>query len=70
MKCVSNGVIDNTPPDLCQGVIFIEPHDLINMTHPEFAFNQDVFNQVVGGIILAFVLGHFSGRVVRWLGKL
>ncbi|HHF3289303.1 TPA: hypothetical protein ACPJ2S_003523 [Vibrio alginolyticus] len=40
------------------------------MTHPEFVFNQDVFNVTVGGIILAFVIGHCSGRVVRWLGKL
>lgn len=70
MKCVSNEVIDNTAPELCQGVIFIEPHDLINMTRPEYEFNQDVFNQVLGGIILAFVIGHICGRVVRWLGKL
>jgi hypothetical protein len=34
-----------------------------------FAFDIEVFAIVEIALILAFLTSHFSGRVVRWLGK-
>jgi hypothetical protein len=67
MKCVHNGVIDNTSPDLCQGVVFLEPHDVITNSHQ---FDGELFSIVLTALLVAFITGHFAGRVVRWLGKL
>jgi hypothetical protein len=37
--------------------------------HLLFAFDAELFGIVEIGLILAFLTSHFSGRVVRWLGK-
>jgi hypothetical protein len=34
-----------------------------------FAFDAEVFAVVELALILAFLTSHYSGRVVRWLGK-
>jgi len=34
-----------------------------------FAFDTEIFAVVEIALILAFLTSHFSGRVVRWLGK-
>ena len=34
-----------------------------------FAFDLEVFAIVELALILAFLTSHFTGRVVRWLGK-
>lgn len=34
-----------------------------------FSFDAQVFAIVEGGLIIAFLTSHFTGRVVRWLGK-
>ena len=34
-----------------------------------FAFNPEIFAIVELSLIMAFLTSHFSGRVVRWLGK-
>jgi hypothetical protein len=34
-----------------------------------FTFDPEVFAIVETALILAFLTSHFSGRVVRWLGK-
>ncbi|EGR1263582.1 hypothetical protein DYB13_17740 [Vibrio cholerae] len=67
MKCVFNGTIDSTPPDLCQGVVFIEPHDVIQTQLIEF--DSEIAVTVIGALLGAFVTGHVFGRVIRWLGK-
>lgn len=67
MKCVHNGVIDTTPPDTCQGVVFLEPHDVVTLAN--YQFDTDVFLYVQGVLLVSFVTGHFLGRTVRWLGK-
>ncbi len=66
MKCVHNGVIDNTSPDLCQGVVFLEPHDVITNSNQ---FDSEAFSIVTVGLLVAFITGHLAGRTVRWLGK-
>lgn len=37
--------------------------------HLLFAFDAQLFAIVEIALILAFLTSHFSGRVVRWLGK-
>jgi hypothetical protein len=34
-----------------------------------FTFDPEVFAIVETALILAFLTSHFSGRIVRWLGK-
>lgn len=67
MKCVFNGVINNTPIDECQGVVFLEPHDVVNNASPQF--DVEIFSIVLGALLFAFVSGHVIGRVMRLLGK-
>ncbi|WP_415721576.1 hypothetical protein [Photobacterium ganghwense] len=67
MKCVFDGVINNTPIDECKGVVFLEPHDVVNNQSPQF--NVDTFSIVLGALLFAFVTGHVIGRVMRLLGK-
>ncbi|KZX70392.1 hypothetical protein A3712_08360 [Vibrio sp. HI00D65] len=68
MKCVYNGVIDSTSPDLCQGVVFLEPHDLVAVQ--EQPFDTELFTIIITALFVSFITGHFTGRVSRWLGKL
>ncbi len=37
--------------------------------HLLFAFDAQIFTIVELALIMAFLTSHFSGRVVRWLGK-
>jgi len=67
MKCVYNGVIDNTSKELCQGVIFLEPHDIELIHNPPF--DSELFTIVITVLFVSFITGHFTGRVTRWLGK-
>ncbi|CAK2999838.1 hypothetical protein VCRA2119O241_660004 [Vibrio crassostreae] len=34
------------------------------------AFNVTIFSLINGGILLSFIVGHFSGRLVRWMSKI
>lgn len=68
MKCVFDGVINNTPIDECQGVVFLEPHDVVN--NQSLQFDVDIFSMILGALLFAFVSGHVIGRVLRILGKM
>ena len=37
--------------------------------HLLFAFDPEVFATVELALIMAFLTSHYSGRIVRWLGK-
>ncbi|EJU9865825.1 hypothetical protein [Vibrio vulnificus] len=68
MKCVHDGIISDTPPNECQGVVFLEPHDTLGYQLTEF--DSELFGLVLGALLASFLIGHFAGRTVRWLGKL
>lgn len=67
MKCIHNGMMTDTPPDTCQGVVFLEPSDVV--TNPQAQFSQETFSMVLSALLFAFIAGHVIGRVLRLMGK-
>jgi len=57
----------------CNGTITEEPSQLdqLNMILNEvYSFDLDIFGVVMGSLIVAFIMGHWSGKVVRIMSRL
>ncbi|GAL32424.1 hypothetical protein JCM19240_5855 [Vibrio maritimus] len=65
MKCLVNGQITTDTIATCQGYVLLEPVDVIAVQ----SFDQELYLEVSGYLLLSFVIGHGAGRVVRWMGK-
>lgn len=67
MKCLIDGVIktaENINICFASGGAAIIPQS----DYP--SFNTDFFLLINGFILLSFITGHFSGRIVRWMSKI
>lgn len=53
----------------CSGFIVPTADEYKLMTDMTLQFNPDLFNLVVGILLITFITGHSAGRIVRWLGK-
>ena len=65
MRCLSGGEVTDTPIELCSGYVLLQPDDVAMLQ----SFDSELFNTVVGILLLSFFAGHALGRLVRWLGK-
>ncbi|MBV7296613.1 hypothetical protein [Enterovibrio paralichthyis] len=65
MKCITDGVITDTPPDQCKGVVFLEPHDVIYAN----SFDVEVFDMVFTALMVTFFTFHALGRVAKMMGR-
>ena len=54
---------------LCHGYLVSSAPEYTALMDLNLQFNSDLFNLVVGALLLTFVTGHSTGRIVRWLGK-
>ncbi|WEM43903.1 hypothetical protein PTW35_09045 [Photobacterium sp. DA100] len=65
MRCLSDGQITDTPISQCAGYVLLQPDDVAMYQN----FDNELFIEVSGIILLSFFTGHAAGRLVRWLGK-
>ncbi|PSU20268.1 hypothetical protein CTM97_18075 [Photobacterium phosphoreum] len=61
-KCSGEGSIIYSTSD-------IKPIPYEPDTGNQLVFNPDLFNVVVGVLLVTFIVGHSAGRIVRYLGK-
>ena len=56
------------PSGTCEGVTSWVDMSDIKAINPLTEFDQVVFGQVNGIILISFLTGHFAGRFVKWMG--
>lgn len=67
MKCLIDSIyIDIATANDC----FNQGGQLLMSQSDYPAFNVEMFSLINGGILLSFIVGHFSGRLVRWMSKI
>ncbi|WP_417356604.1 MULTISPECIES: hypothetical protein [Gammaproteobacteria] len=47
----------------------VKSENLVAVLNDLFAFNLEVFNWLMGMFLVSFIVGHYTGRVARILGK-
>jgi len=66
-------LLSNTPLDECTGVILLSAQDytdlknasLISLFNEYFGFDPQLFEYIVGSTIVAYILGHSVGAIVK-----
>ncbi|HIF9198484.1 TPA: hypothetical protein ACX6PX_003805 [Photobacterium damselae] len=58
-----------TTPSACTGYLVPSATEYQAMNDLTLQFNSEVFNSVLGWLLVTFVVGHSTGRIVRYLGK-
>lgn len=54
---------------LCSGYYVPPASEYQSIFDFTLQFNSELFNLVVGVLLITFITGHSAGRIVRWLGK-
>ncbi|MCW8345975.1 hypothetical protein MD535_08135 [Vibrio sp. ZSDZ65] len=65
MQCLVNGQLTQDTIMTCKGHVLLEPVDVMAVQ----SFDQELYLEVSGYLLLSFLIGHGTGRVVRWMGK-
>ncbi len=66
----------STPAESCPSTSYVlltnEDYDLLKtgiVDYDKFTIHSDVYNQITGYMLLAFVCGHMIGRILKTMGK-
>jgi len=65
----NQATISNASVDECVGYIIPSASEYKSFINPVLEINVGVFNLVVGSLFVTFIVGHSTGRIVRYLGK-
>ncbi|OLQ70015.1 hypothetical protein BIT28_10755 [Photobacterium proteolyticum] len=66
---VGKATISNASESECVGYVIPSAQEYKSFINPALEINLEIFNLVVGSLLVAFIVGHYTGRVARYLGK-
>lgn len=65
----NNATISNASIESCTGYLIPDSSEYSSFLNPSLEINQSLFISVTTALLVSFITGHVTGRIVRYLGK-